>query len=234
MRGVSCAIGSLDPDIASAAALIGDASRALILSALADGRALPAGELARIARISPQTASSHLDKLFKGNLVSVEVQGRHHYYRLRDSHVAELLESLSIVARPIAPLTSAQRERAEQLRFARTCYGHLAGRLGVAITQALSTNKYLCNEGLGYQVSAAGIAWFRALGIEIGLIKRQPLTKRCLDWSERRYHLAGALGVTLAHRALELHWITRTRDSRALRLTERGKAALRSELGLGI
>jgi DNA-binding transcriptional ArsR family regulator len=147
MRGVSCAIGSLDPDIASAAALIGDASRALILSALADGRALPAGELARIARISPQTASSHLDKLFKGNLVSVEVQGRHHYYRLRDSHVAELLESLSIVARPIAPLTSAQRERAEQLRFARTCYGHLAGRLGVAITQALCTNKYLCNEG---------------------------------------------------------------------------------------
>jgi len=91
MRGVSCAIGSLDPDIASAAALIGDASRALILSALADGRALPAGELARIARISPQTASSHLDKLFKGNLVSVEVQGRHHYYRLRDSHVADFL-----------------------------------------------------------------------------------------------------------------------------------------------
>jgi DNA-binding transcriptional ArsR family regulator len=90
-----------------------DSSRALILSVLADGRALPAGELARIARISPQTASSHLDKLFKGNLVSVEVQGRHHYYRLRDSDVAELLESLSVVARPTAPLTSAQRERAE-------------------------------------------------------------------------------------------------------------------------
>jgi len=231
---VSRAIGSLDPDIASAAALIGDSSRALILSVLADGRTLPAGELARIARISPQTASSHLDKLFKGNLVSVEVQGRHHYYRLRDSHVGELLESLSIVARPTAPLTSAQRERAEQLRFARTCYGHLAGRLGVAITRALCTNKYLCDEGLGYQVSAAGTAWFRALGIEIGLIKRQPLTKRCLDWSERRYHLAGALGVTLAHRTLELHWIVRARDSRALRLTDRGKAALRSELGLGI
>jgi DNA-binding transcriptional ArsR family regulator len=233
-ESVSRAIGSLDPDIASAAALIGDSSRALILSVLADGRALPAGELARIARISPQTASSHLDKLFKGNLVSVEVQGRHHYYRLRDSDVAELLESLSVVARPTAPLTSAQRERAEQLRFARACYGHLAGRLGVAITRALCTNKYLCDEGCGYQVSAAGTAWFRALGIEIGLIKRQPLTKRCLDWSERRYHLAGALGVALAHRILELHWIVRVRDSRALRLTDRGKTALRSELRLGI
>jgi DNA-binding transcriptional ArsR family regulator len=234
-ENVSRAIGSLDPDIASAAALIGDSSRALILSVLADGRALPAGELARIARISPQTASSHLDKLFKGNLVSVEVQGRHHYYRLRDSDVAELLESLSVVARPTAPLTSVQRERAEQLRFARTCYGHhLAGRLGVATTRALCTNKYLCDEGLGYKVSAAGTAWFRALGIEIGLIKRQPLTKRCLDWSERRYHLAGALGVALAHRILELHWIVRARDSRALRLTDRGKTALRSELGLEI
>jgi DNA-binding transcriptional ArsR family regulator len=233
LHGVSRAIATLDPDVASAAALIGDSSRALILSALVDGRALPAGELARIARISPQTASSHLDKLFKGNLVSVEVQGRHHYYRLRDSRVAELLESLAIVARPTPPLTSAQRERAEQLRFARTCYGHLAGWLGVEITRALCVNKYLNDEELGYQVSAAGAAWFRGIGIEIGLIKRQPLTKRCLDWSERRYHLAGALGVALAHRTLELRWIVRARDSRALRLTDRGKAALRSELGLG-
>ena len=234
MQSVSSAIGMLDPDIASAAALIGDSSRALMLSALADGRALPGGELARIARISPQTASSHLDKLFKGNLVSVEVQGRHHYYRLRDSHVAELLESLSIVARPASPLTAAQREGAEQLRFARTCYGHLSGRLAVAITRALCANKYLCDEGSGYQVSAAGVAWFQGIGIEVGQIKRQPLSKRCLDWSERRYHLAGALGVALAHQTFELRWIVRARDSRALRLTDRGKAALRSELGLEI
>jgi DNA-binding transcriptional ArsR family regulator len=127
MRFVVRAVSDIDPDIASVASLIGDSSRALILSALADGCALPAGELARIARISPQTASSHLDKLFKGHLVRVEVQGRHHYYRLRDSRVADLLESLSIVAALTAPLTKAQQERKGRIRFARTCYGHLAG-----------------------------------------------------------------------------------------------------------
>ena len=147
------------------AALIGDPSRALILSVLADGRALPAGELARRVRISPQTASSDLDKLFKGKLVCVEIQGRHHYYRLRDSRVAELLESLSILARPFLPSGFTHREQAERLRFARTCYGHFAGQLGVKITQALCTkNCLLCEEGLGYQVSDAGTAWFREMG----------------------------------------------------------------------
>src|ERR1700752_4915652 len=116
-----------DPDIAATAALIGDASRAMMLSALADGRALPAGEVARIACVFPQTASNHLDKLFKGNLVSVETQGRHHYYRLHDSRVAELLELLSVASPPVRALTDAQREGARRLRFARTCYGHLAG-----------------------------------------------------------------------------------------------------------
>jgi DNA-binding transcriptional ArsR family regulator len=222
----------LDPDIASLAALIGDSSRALILSTLADGRALPAGELARIARITPQTASSHLDKLFKGNLVAVEVQGRHHYYRLRGERVAELLESLSTIARPTIPLTASQRERAEQVRFARTCYGHLAGRLGVAITQALCAKEYLCEEDSGYQVSATGSVWFRAIGIEVCRIKRKPLTKRCLDWSERRHHLAGALGVAMASQTFKLGWIVSARNSRVLRLTDPGKAALRSELGL--
>jgi DNA-binding transcriptional ArsR family regulator len=235
LTGVSRVIRSVDPDIASVAALIGDPSRALILSVLADGRALRAGELARRVRISPQTASSHLEKLFKGKLVCVEIQGRHHYYRLRDSRVAEVLESLSILARPFLRLGFTRREEAERLRFARTCYGHLAGQLGVKITQALCTKNYLlCEEGLGYQVSDAGTAWFREMGIEIGLIKRHPLTKRCLDWSERRHHLAGALGVALADRTLELRWLARVRDSRALRLTDRGKAALRSKLGLEI
>jgi DNA-binding transcriptional ArsR family regulator len=127
----------LEPDIASVAALIGDPSRALLLAVLADGRALPAGELARQANISPQTASAHLDKLFRGNLVTVEVQGRHHYYRLRDLRAADLLEFLSIVARPGPVLSTAQRERSQRLRFTRTCYGHLAGKLGVMLTEAL-------------------------------------------------------------------------------------------------
>jgi DNA-binding transcriptional ArsR family regulator len=214
--------------------VIGDSSRALMLSALADGRAMPAGDLARFARISPQTASSHLDKLFKANLLSVEVQGRHHYYRLRGALIAELIESLSIIARPVEPLTEAQRERAGQLRFARTCYGHLAGKLGVAITEALCARSYLAQEDSGYRISDSGAAWFRSIGIEIGAIKRKPLAKRCLDWSERRHHLAGALGVALCERIMELRWAVRVRDSRALRLSDRGKAQLQSELGLAL
>src|ERR1700736_3852875 len=183
-----------------------------MLSGLADGRAMPAGDLARFARISPQTASSHLDKLFKANLLSVEVQGRRHYYRLRSARVAELIESLSVIARPVEPLTEAQRERAGQLRFARTCYGHLAGKLGVAITQALCARSYLADEDSGYRISDSGAAWFRSIGIEIGAIKRKPLAKHCLDWSERRHHLAGALGVALCRRIMELRWAVRVRD----------------------
>src|ERR1043165_3052266 len=136
----------IDPDIASTAALIGDPSRARILAVLADGRALPAGELARVARVTPQTASDQLDKLFRCPLLAVEVQGRHHYYRLRNTHVAELLESLSRVALPAPTLTTAQSDRARTLRFARTCYGHLAGQLGVAVTQALSVENFLCTD----------------------------------------------------------------------------------------
>lgn len=223
-----------DPDIASVAAAIGDASRALMLSALADGRAMPAGDLARYARVSPQTASSHLDKLFKANLLSVEAQGRHHYYRLRNARVAELIESLSVIARPVEPLTEWQRERASQLRFARTCYGHLAGKLGVAITQALCTRSYLIDEDSVFRISDSGAAWFRSIGIEIGALRRRPLTKSCLDWSERRHHVAGALGVALCMRAIELRWVVKVRDGRTLLLSDRGKVRLQSELGLAL
>jgi len=131
-------------------------------------------------------------------------------------------------------LTEAQRERAGQLRFARTCYGHLAGKLGVAITQGLCARSYLADEDSSYRICDSGAAWFRSIGIEIAAIKRKPLTKRCLDWSERRHHLAGALGVALSGRIMELRWAVRVRDSRALRLSDRGKAQLQSELGLAL
>jgi DNA-binding transcriptional ArsR family regulator len=217
----------LDPDIAAAAALIGDPSRASILAALADGRALPAGELARVAGISAQTASAHLDRLFKAHLVGVEVQGRHHYYRLRDGRVAAALESLAVIARPIRTLTDVRTQAAQALRFARTCYGHLAGTLGVAVAEALCTQGFLTSMDAGYAVTPAGVAWFRNLGISVESITRRPLTKACLDWSERRHHLAGALGVTLTTRVLELGWVVRVRESRALRVSDRGRQVLR-------
>jgi DNA-binding transcriptional ArsR family regulator len=223
---------TLDPDIASAAALIGEPSRAAILSALADGRALPAGELARAAGISPQTASTHLDRLFKAHLLGVEVQGRHHYYRLRDARVAAALESLALIARPARTLTEARSEAMRALRFARTCYGHLAGALGVAITESLCGHGFLTAEDAAYAVTPSGASWFRDHGIAVESLTRRPFAKPCLDWSERRHHLAGALGVALTTRALELAWIVKVRESRALRVTDRGRQVFCSELGI--
>jgi DNA-binding transcriptional ArsR family regulator len=222
----------LDPNVARIATLIGDASRAAILLALLDGRALPAGELARHASISPQTASAHLDKLFRAHLLSVEIQGRHHYYRLRGPQVAQLLESLSIVVPP-AP-APAHSDSTKSLRFARICYDHLAGKLGVAVTRALCDHSYIHDGEVGYMVTDTGKAWFATLGVDVEELRasRRPLTRRCLDWSERRPHLAGGLGAALANRLVKLNWITRARTGRIVHLTEKGERALRARLEL--
>jgi DNA-binding transcriptional ArsR family regulator len=222
----------IDPDVARIAALIGDPSRAAILLALSDGRALPAGELARHASISPQTASAHLDKLFRAHLLAVEVQGRHHYYRLRSPQVAQLLESLSIVARPA--ITPPHSHSAKALRFARICYDHLAGELGVAVTRALCDHRCLHDGEAGYVVTDKGQGWFRSLGVDVNELRasRRPLTRRCLDWSERRPHLAGGLGAALASRFVQLNWIARARSGRVVHLTDGGKTGLRARLAL--
>ncbi|MPZ48821.1 MAG: helix-turn-helix domain-containing protein [Dehalococcoidia bacterium] len=213
-----------EPDIASTAALVGNPSRAAILAALLDGRALPAGELARAAGISPQTASSHLERLLAGNLLRVEIQGKHRYYRLRGYAVADLLELLSTISLP-----KALPERNDALARGRTCYGHLAGRLGVYITDAMRDKKLL---GPDMKPTPEGTAWFSELGIEIGALKRTPLARPCLDWSERRHHLAGALGVALATRMFELRWLAKSREPRVVRLTQEGSREMRSRLGL--
>jgi DNA-binding transcriptional ArsR family regulator len=168
-----------DPDIAATAALIGDPSRAAILMALADGRALPASDLARCARISPQTASAHLDRLFKGNLIAVEVQGRHHYYRLHDDRVAQLIERLAAMAPPAPALTPNQRRAAETLRFARTCYGHLAGRLGVTVSRALADGGFLVEDETMYRLTDSGKRWFDRIGVKVDTLRSgttRPLT----------------------------------------------------------
>lgn len=221
-----------DADIASVAAAIADPSRATMLAALADGRALPAGELARVAHVSPQTASSHLDKLFRRHLLAVEVQGRHHYYRLRNSRVAELLESLAVVARPLELRSGIHGDAARALRFARTCYGHLAGVLGVAVADALCAKGRISADDASFRPTSRGEAWFRRIGIEVRSLDRRPLARRCLDWSERRHHLAGALGVAMTRRMLELAWLRRIDESRALELTPRGAGVLHAELGI--
>jgi DNA-binding transcriptional ArsR family regulator len=222
----------LDPDFTRIAALIGEPSRAAMLLELLDGRALPAGELARCASISPQTASAHLDKLFRARLIAVEICGRHHYYRLRDARVAHLLESLALIAPPrrLSPRLDSDSE----VQFARICYDHLAGKLGVAVSQAMCAVGYMREGDAGYSLTDAGTEWCRGLEIDVAALRagRRPLTRRCLDWSERRPHLAGALGAALADRFVKLRWIARAGRGRAVRLTERGERALGAQLAL--
>lgn len=225
-----------DPDVSAIAALIADESRVAILSALADGKAYPAGELARFAHVSAQTGSAHLARLLEAGLIEVEAQGRHRYYRLANEQVSVMLESMSALAPSAPALSSWQTDVAKALRFARTCYGHLAGMLGVAVADALKARGYLCDSDAGWSVAADGEAWFGKVGIDVKSLRarRRPLVRTCLDWSERRYHLAGALGSALAERSFAMGWLAPVRQSRAVRLTDRGRAALKEGLGIAL
>jgi len=225
-----------EPEISEVAAMLADRSRLAMLSALADGKALPAGELARLAHVSPQTASSHLSRMLEAGMLRVESQGRHRYYGLASDHLKHVLESMAVIAPARKPLTMLQNEAADRLRFARTCYGHLAGVLGVGLAEKLMSRRYLENSDAGWILTRAGERWFRDFGIPIDSLRsaRRPLIRTCLDWSERRYHVAGALGDALANRCFELGWLARVRQSRAVRLTDRGSIALKERFGLSL
>lgn len=212
-------------DLAGLSSLIGDPSRALILSALFGGEALPAGELAFRARVTPQTASSHLAKLAEAGLVVVERMGRHRYYRLSGPEIGALLEQMLAVA--WAPSVDQSRVPAP-LRGGRMCYDHLAGRLGVAVTDALVARGLLTRGDEAFALTGDGAAWFAALGIDAAALRdgRRSFARHCIDWSERRPHLAGALGAAIAESFLDRGWIRRDRDSRAVELTEDGRAGL--------
>jgi len=224
-----------DAHVAPTAILLADAARVSMLLALSDGRALPAGELAHVARIGASTASGHLARLVAGGLLSVERHGRHRYYRLANPAIVAALEALAAIAPP-APARSLEAAHAGRaVRLARTCYDHLAGLLGVSITDALVAQGALVLAGRSYEVTGAGAARFAALGIDVSVVAdvarraRRPLTRACLDWSERRYHVAGALGAALATCLLERAWLERMPASRALRITNEGRRALRRE-----
>jgi DNA-binding transcriptional ArsR family regulator len=225
-----------DPDLATVATLIGDPARAAMLAALLDGQALPAGELAACARISPQTASSHLAKLVAGGLLRVATEGRHRYFQLQSAEVGAALEALAAIAPAARVRSLRESEAAHALRFARTCYDHLAGAVGVAITQGLLDQGLLMVDAHAYRVTPDGTAWFAQWGIDLHHLRqaRRSFAKPCLDWSERHYHLAGALGAALAHALFERGWLVRVAGIRAVRLTEQGRAGLRQELRLEI
>jgi DNA-binding transcriptional ArsR family regulator len=219
-------------DVAAIAGLLGEPARAAMLLSLMTGRALPAGELAMAANVSPQTASGHLGRLVEGGLLVVESQGRHRYYRLAGTAVADAVESLMALT---ATVRATDRENdappAEgTLAYARTCYAHLAGWVGVAMTEALEQKGLLlAAQGKAFAVSDSGRAWFEELGIAIPAVRtgaERDVARRCLDWTERRPHLSGTLGVALARRLAELKWIAPLRGSRAVRVTVEGKQQL--------
>ncbi len=243
-----------DTDISKVASLLADPARTKILLALGDNRALAASVLADEAGVAASTASSHLKKLVDGGFLALEKHGRHRYYRLAGPHVGELLEALARVA-PAAPVKSLKEgTRAQAVRFARTCYDHLAGKLGTELMAAMIERGWL-DGGDGtfdparaeqdrlsapgwdvdYRVTEAGVSELAAFGIQLDeLPARRRLVRYCIDWSEQRHHLAGALGAAVAERSFELGWVRRADNTRAVHLTDDGVEGFRETFGVAL
>jgi DNA-binding transcriptional ArsR family regulator len=229
-----------DRAVASLAAAIGEPARARMLYSLMDNHARTSTELAVIAGVSPATASVHLNRLKTENLVRVQVQGKHRYYSLQSAEVASLLEGLSVLSggRPRFEPSTPSR-----LRAARTCYDHLAGTLGVSLHDRLfglgwlsEASEALEDRGKSYELTQKGTAALCGLGIDIETTRslRRRFAYACLDWSERRSHVGGALGAALLQFALKRRWVTQDLDIRALCITSLGKRELRAKFGVAV
>lgn len=224
------------PDIAAIAAMVGDPARANMLTALLNGEALTASELADEAGVTKQTASSHLNKLALAGLIAVEAQGRHRYYRLADADVAGLLETLMGVAMRAKALRTRPGPKEPALRHARVCYDHLAGELGVAMFDSFLKHKWVTpGPERTFALTRLGRAKVSSFGVGIEDIERgaRPLCRACLDWSVRRHHLAGALGAAVLDRVLERGWAAQRRNSRVLEFTPVGEAQLKRVFAFG-
>ena len=219
--------------MAAVAALVGDPARANILYALLDGRAYAAGELAYAAHVSPQTASGHLAKLAQAKLIASSPAGRHRYYRLAGPQVAAMLESIMAVVSASPPRCKPPRV-ADDMRAARMCYDHLAGRLGVALADTLQSRGFVEFGTDGGIVTNAGDMFFAELGIDIAAARngKRAFCRPCIDWSERRPHLAGAVGGALAKHLFALNWIARVRDTRVVTITPKGRLQLERVFGI--
>jgi DNA-binding transcriptional ArsR family regulator len=211
--------------------LIGDRSRSCMLWNLLDGRAYTGTELSLCADISAQAASNHLLKMVEANILKVEKQGRHRYYRYASDEVARIMETL-------AGLSSVSKKEKEitvtGVKYARTCYDHIAGKLGVDILHALLSKKIIKPDEDGYKVTRAGGQWFGSVGMDIEELysKKRIFAYPCLDWSERKHHLAGALGAGLLHGFLHKDWVRKIKHSRELIVTAKGRSALEKTLDL--
>lgn len=203
-----------------------------MLTLLMDGRALTAKELAYGTGVSPATGTSHLQKLLADSLVVLRAQGRHKYFRLASPQVARCIESLLVIAAP----AKAGEQTVHPIRRARLCYDHLAGQLGTRITQTLVARGMLKQSEREFTVTRKGAQWFRALDIDVKALSqsRRSFAHACLDWSERKEHLAGALGAALAERMIERRWLRRTPETRILSVTDAGRRALVTLLDVSV
>ena len=222
--------------LAVAANLVAEPARAAMLLELMSGRALPAGELADAANVSPQTASGHLAKLVEGSFLKVEQQGRHRYYRLASTAVADVVEALMVLTNGVRKDQKSVPE-VGSLEHARTCYAHLAGWLGVQIADALQANGVLLPAGgRAFAVTERGREWFEELGVEIASVDGadSKVARQCIDWTERRPHVAGAVGVGMYRRFVALKWIVPAKNTRAVRVTLDGKRELWKRLRIAV
>lgn len=222
----------IEPDIAGLAGVLADASRVAMLDVLLDAQPHSIGELARRAGVTAATASSHLCRLVEARLVVVAPVGREKRVKLAGVEVAELLERLAVVAAASPDGRAWSSPARAKLRFARTCYDHLAGVLGVAMASALVERGWLHRTTDNFEPAPALFAWLAKHGHEVPIAGRRPLTRACIDWSERVPHVAGRIGAALAEVCLAERWVARMRATRALRVTERGRVALERELGV--
>jgi DNA-binding transcriptional ArsR family regulator len=213
---------------------LADPARAAILLSLMDGSSQPTGELQATANISASSASVHLSKLVNAKVLTVVKRGRLKYYRISNAAVAHAIEALTIIASPGAVMRQVARSSINPFSFARTCYDHLAGKLGVEIVCALQNKKIIILSGKGFEVSDAGYEWFKEFGIHCDalLVERRLFATQCLDFTERRYHLGGALGCAFLSRMIELKWLTRSPVPRSVRLTMTGRSELSRRLDL--
>jgi len=224
-----------DNQFATIATLIGEPARAIMLWNLLDGRAYTAGELALVSNISPQSASNHLNKLIEADFLKVEKQGKHRYYRFAKDEVAYAIEA---IANLIPEKKSLEKRRVYingDIQFCRTCYDHLAGKVAVDITQSLLQSKLLVLDENEFTVTTEGENWFTQMDIDINEVKKSKrhFAKPCLDWTERKYHLGGALGAAFLSQMQQHHWIRPKAHSRIVILTGKGESEL-SKLGMSI
>lgn len=222
-----------DVNVAAVAMLLAEPTRTSMLLALSDGRSFTAGELARQAKVAPSTASEHLTRLVDSGLIAVEKQGRHRFYRLGDPMIIEIIESMSLLAPRMKIRSLGDSESAKAVGKARLCYKHLAGQLGVALSETFVEHQLLSETEAGYILEPQGRSEFAAFGLRSPLLTRGGIIviPRHIDWSERRHHIAGELGKALAERLFELGWLRRARQGRAVFLTYEGKEGLAQRFG---